>query len=85
MPLPFRALITEQQAQESAQKIKIYTQSNSHNERAVCESDVNGFIDVYVDTKSGLILGACLMCNRAGEMLSEILVAMENKIKLTYH
>jgi len=57
----------------------IYSQPSDKNERAICESDVHGFMDVYVD-KSGKIVGACLVNNRAGELLSELCVAIRNKI-----
>merc|ERR1712048_1227506 len=56
-----------------------FSQPSSHNERAVCENDLRGFIDVYLD-KKGFIAGACIMNNRAGELLAELLVAMENKV-----
>mmetsp|Transcript_120470 Transcript_120470/g.209096 ORF Transcript_120470/g.209096 Transcript_120470/m.209096 type:complete len:153 (-) Transcript_120470:116-574(-) len=69
--------LTEDEAR--AQGHEIWSQPCTVNERAVCEVDLRGFIDVYLD-KSGKIVGATIMNNRAGELLSEILVAMEHKI-----
>lgn len=58
---------------------QVYSQDGSKNERAICESDTRGFIDVYLDGK-GRVMGATVMNNRAGELLSELTVAMENRI-----
>jgi pyruvate/2-oxoglutarate dehydrogenase complex dihydrolipoamide dehydrogenase (E3) component len=72
--------LTEAEAREKG--FEIVSQPASHNERAVCEDDKLGFIDVYID-KSGYIKGACIMNGRAGELLSEILIAMEKKFPFT--
>jgi len=72
--------LTEAEAQE--QGCDIFSQPSSHNERAICESDQRGFIDVYLN-KGGLVAGACIMNNRAGELLAELLVLMEKKLPFT--
>jgi len=69
--------LTETEAREKGHEV--FSQPSTHNERAICEGDVQGFIDVYLD-KKGHIVGACIMNNRAGELLAELLVAMEKKI-----
>lgn len=72
--------MTEEEARAAHGKnLRVAKMDNSHNERAICESDLKGFTEVYMDQK-GQILGATLMSNRAGEVLTELLVAMENKI-----
>jgi pyruvate/2-oxoglutarate dehydrogenase complex dihydrolipoamide dehydrogenase (E3) component len=45
-------------------------------DRAILESDDEGFLDVYVKKGSDKILGATLVAGHAGEMLSEITLAM---------
>jgi len=72
--------LTEDEAR--AKGYEIWSQSSTKNERAICEHDQLGFIDVYLD-KAGLVVGACIMNNRAGELLSEILICMEHKIPFT--
>ena len=72
--------LTEAEAREAG--YQIVSQPASHNERAVCESDLRGFVDVYLD-KDARVVGATIMNNRAGEMLSELLVVMENKLPFT--
>jgi len=69
--------MTESEARERG--FQVYTQDSSKNERAICETDTRGFIDVYLDGK-GRVVGATVMNNRAGELLSELTIAMENKI-----
>jgi len=69
--------LTEEEARERG--FQVYSQDGSKNERAICESDTRGFIDVYLDGK-GRVMGATVMNNRAGELLSELTVAMENRI-----
>eukprot|EP00812_Abedinium_dasypus_P008801 NODE_2535_length_918_cov_189.710313.p1 GENE.NODE_2535_length_918_cov_189.710313~~NODE_2535_length_918_cov_189.710313.p1 ORF type:complete len:251 (+),score=60.29 NODE_2535_length_918_cov_189.710313:85-753(+) len=72
--------LTEAEAREKG--YEVFSQPSVHNERAICEGDLRGFIDVYLDKKDHIV-GACIMNNRAGELLAELLVAMENNIKFT--
>ena len=62
--------------------LQVFSQPFSHNERALCEGETRGFIDVYLDSKDQIV-GACIMNNRAGELLAEILVSMEKRIPFT--
>merc|ERR1712167_529732 len=59
--------LTEEEARQQGHEI--VSQPSAHNERAVCENDSLGFIDVYLD-KHDHIVGACIMNNRAGELLA---------------
>ncbi len=51
-------------------------------DRAVCEDEDNGFIKAVVDGKKN-ILGVHIIGPAAGEALSEWVLAMENKIKIS--
>jgi len=51
-------------------------------DRAECNSDEFGFIKITYLEKSYEILGACIMSPCAGEMISEIAVAMKTKLKV---
>jgi pyruvate/2-oxoglutarate dehydrogenase complex dihydrolipoamide dehydrogenase (E3) component len=53
----------------------------SHVDRAVCENDRNGFIKV-IATSDGTILGATIVARRAGESLSELIVAIKQNVKV---
>jgi len=61
---------------------EVFSQPGSQNERAVCEGDTESFIDVYLD-QNQMIKGACIMNQRAGELLSEILVCIAHKLPFT--
>ncbi|MGD2095958.1 MAG: mercuric reductase [Desulfobacterales bacterium] len=45
-------------------------------DRAILEGDDHGFLDVYVKKGTDEILGATMVCRHAGDMISEISVAM---------
>ncbi len=51
-------------------------------DRAVCDNDDEGMIKI-VATPAGTILGATLVGHRAGEAIMEIVMAMQNKLKLS--
>ena len=52
-----------------------------HVDRAVCENDVDGFIKVTA-LKDGRILGATIVAGRAGEMITEFVIAIQHKLRL---
>ncbi len=52
-----------------------------HVDRAICEGDEAGFIKI-VHKKDGTLLGATVVAARAGEVITEFVVALQNKLKL---
>jgi pyruvate/2-oxoglutarate dehydrogenase complex dihydrolipoamide dehydrogenase (E3) component len=52
-------------------------------DRAILEGDSEGFLKIHAATHDGRILGATLVSRHAGEMISEITLAMNNGIKLS--
>jgi pyruvate/2-oxoglutarate dehydrogenase complex dihydrolipoamide dehydrogenase (E3) component len=52
----------------------------SHTDRAVCENDTDGFIKL-VAKKDGTILGATIVAGRAGEAITEFIVAIKQGMK----
>lgn len=63
-------------------RLAIYTLPFSKLDRAVTASRTEGMIKVITKKWSGKILGATLVGERAGDMLSEISLAMREKIPL---
>ena len=63
-----------------ADKVRVAFQKMSHVDRAICESDTNGFIKIVYHAKNLKILGATVMGPSAGEMIAEIGVAMHMKM-----
>ena len=51
-------------------------------DRAVLDGDEEGFLKVHVNVRDGYVLGATLVARHAGEMISELTLAMTQKIKL---
>lgn len=49
-----------------------------HNDRAICDGNTVGMVRIHVDGKSDKILGASIVGEGAGNMISEITLAMES-------
>jgi pyruvate/2-oxoglutarate dehydrogenase complex dihydrolipoamide dehydrogenase (E3) component len=74
---------TEEQARSKFENnLKVCCTKLSHVDRAVCENDGDGFIKI-VAKSDGTILGATIVAARAGETLSELIVAIKQKLKVT--
>ena len=62
--------------------IDTYRASISQNDRAVADGDDEGFIKVHTAKGSDKILGATIVARHAGDIISEITMAMQHKIGL---
>ena len=73
---------SEQKARSDyGDELKIRRWTLSKVDRAVCENDRNGFIKVLAKP-DGSVLGATIVGQRAGETITEIVMAMKHKLKL---
>lgn len=70
--------LSEQQAlkEYGPNKIEVLKRDLTESDRAVCESETYGFIKVVCLKRSGQIVGATIVSPSAGELISEISVAM---------
>jgi pyruvate/2-oxoglutarate dehydrogenase complex dihydrolipoamide dehydrogenase (E3) component len=66
----------ENQARERGLDLTTLTVPLNEVDRAVLESDENGFARIHAEKRSGRILGATLVARHAGEMISEISLAI---------
>ncbi len=66
----------EQQAKEKGIDLTTFTVELSDVDRAVLDGEDEGFLKVHVKKGSDKILGATLVARHAGEMISEITLAM---------
>jgi pyruvate/2-oxoglutarate dehydrogenase complex dihydrolipoamide dehydrogenase (E3) component len=74
--------LTEEQARaKHGDNVQVRRWNMDHADRAVCENDRNGFIKLIVDNK-GAVLGATVVNARAGETITEIIVAIKQKLKV---
>lgn len=73
---------TEQQARAKfGGAVQVRRWEMDHADRAVCENDRNGFVKVIVN-RNGALLGATVVNARAGETITEVTVAMKQKMKI---
>jgi pyruvate/2-oxoglutarate dehydrogenase complex dihydrolipoamide dehydrogenase (E3) component len=75
--------LTEEQArQRFRNEVTIGRWEMSRVDRAVCDDDRDGFIKV-VTKRNGAILGATVVGSRAGETITEFIVAIERQLKIS--
>ena len=70
-------------AKEAGVEIDTYVQSFEHVDRAILESNVEGFVKVHTKKGTDKIVGATIVAENAGDMISEITVAMANGLGLS--
>jgi pyruvate/2-oxoglutarate dehydrogenase complex dihydrolipoamide dehydrogenase (E3) component len=73
----------EREATDQGFKVATYTQPLSGVDRAVTDGEENGFVKIHVRRDTNHILGATIVARHAGEMISEISVAMAGRLQLT--
>jgi pyruvate/2-oxoglutarate dehydrogenase complex dihydrolipoamide dehydrogenase (E3) component len=69
----------EKDAVAAGYDVATITESLKHVDRAVLDSEDEGFARVHYDRKNGRILGGTLVARHAGEMISELTLAMVAK------
>jgi pyruvate/2-oxoglutarate dehydrogenase complex dihydrolipoamide dehydrogenase (E3) component len=75
--------LTEEQARKRfGDDIKVGRTEMSQVDRAVCEDDRDGFIKV-VAKKNDVIVGATVVGSRAGEIITEFILAIERQMKIS--
>jgi pyruvate/2-oxoglutarate dehydrogenase complex dihydrolipoamide dehydrogenase (E3) component len=73
---------TEAQARERFGKhVQVRRWEMRRTDRAVCENDTGGFIKV-IAKKDGTVLGATIVAGRAGDAITEFILAMRRHVKL---
>ncbi len=63
-------------AEERGIKVDTFTVEMSTNDRAILDGEVDGFLKVHVRKGTDRIVGATLVAARAGDMISELTLAM---------
>jgi pyruvate/2-oxoglutarate dehydrogenase complex dihydrolipoamide dehydrogenase (E3) component len=72
----------ERDAVGKGMEVETYTVDMSDVDRAILEGEEEGMVRIHVKKGSDIILGATIVARHAGEMISEISVAMEGKVGL---
>ncbi|MCS6925390.1 MAG: mercuric reductase [Candidatus Binatia bacterium] len=68
--------LSEQEAREKGIRIRTFVQEFDEVDRAVLDGETEGFVKVHVREGSDTILGATIVARHAGEMISELTLAM---------
>jgi pyruvate/2-oxoglutarate dehydrogenase complex dihydrolipoamide dehydrogenase (E3) component len=75
--------LTEEQARSTfGESVTVHRWKMTHTDRAICEDDCDGFVKL-VTKKDGKLLGATVVNARAGETITEFIVAMKHGLKVS--
>ncbi len=74
--------LSEHEANEQNIAIDTLTQEFSEVDRAILEGETDGFVKVHTKKGSDRILGATIVARNAGDMISQITLAMKHRIGL---
>ncbi len=72
----------EQEAEEQGIKLDSYIQEFADNDRAILAGETTGFVKVHTRQGTDKILGATIVATHAGDLISEITLAMNNGLGL---
>lgn len=75
--------LNETEAQDKGILIDTYVQHFRDVDRAILEGEVEGFVKVHVKQGSDQILGATIVARNAGDMISEVTLAMTHGLGLS--
>ena len=68
-------------AEHGSRKVTVYRESLDHNDRARADGDTNG--EIVVVTVSGRVVGGHAICAHAGELVHELVLAVDRGLDLT--
>jgi pyruvate/2-oxoglutarate dehydrogenase complex dihydrolipoamide dehydrogenase (E3) component len=74
--------VSERDAAERGIAIDTYRTALEHVNRAVTDGEEEGFIKLHVKKGSDQILGATIVASHAGELISEVTLAIVGKLGL---
>jgi pyruvate/2-oxoglutarate dehydrogenase complex dihydrolipoamide dehydrogenase (E3) component len=72
----------EKQAQDKGMQVETFTRHFNEVDRAILEGQTNGFARVHVRKGSDKIIGATIVASHAGDLISEITLAMTHGLGL---
>ena len=72
----------EKEATEQGMAVETYTQELGEVDRAILDSETQGFVRVHVRKGTDKVVGATIVAAHAGEIISEITLAILGKLGL---
>lgn len=76
-----RVGLSEEEARTAGRTVRVFTHPMSAVDRARLDGDTEGFVKLVLDP-NGRILGATIVAAHAGEMIGEIVLAMQNGLRV---
>ncbi|MEO6724239.1 MAG: mercuric reductase [Blastocatellia bacterium] len=73
----------EADAREAGFDVATITEQFDDNDRAILDGETEGFARVHYDRKTGKILGGTIIARHAGEMISELTLAITHGLKVS--
>jgi len=73
---------TEKEAQARGRRVETFTLPFADLDRAILDGETEGFARVHMDAKTRRLLGATLVSRHAGESIGELVLAMNQQLKL---
>jgi pyruvate/2-oxoglutarate dehydrogenase complex dihydrolipoamide dehydrogenase (E3) component len=73
----------ERETNDRGIDVDTWTTPMDQVDRAITDGEVNGFVKIHARRDTNHITGATIVARHAGEMISEISVAMAGKLRLT--
>ncbi len=77
-----RVGLSEEEARQRGVRVRVFRQEMAGVDRAVLDGATEGFVKVLVKEGTGRILGATVVAEHAGEMISELTLAMTARLGL---
>jgi pyruvate/2-oxoglutarate dehydrogenase complex dihydrolipoamide dehydrogenase (E3) component len=74
--------LSEQEAKEQEITYCVFTQELNRVDHAILDGEDEGFVKVLVNPKKDTILGATIVAAHAGDLISELTLAMTGKLGL---
>lgn len=72
----------EKEALSKGLKVRTFVQKLADVDRAILDGETEGFVKILVEEGTDRILGATIVASHAGDMISEVSVAMNNGVGL---
>jgi pyruvate/2-oxoglutarate dehydrogenase complex dihydrolipoamide dehydrogenase (E3) component len=72
----------EAEARAKGLAVQTFTQPLTHVDRAILDGETDGFVKIHVKAGSDRILGATVVARHAGDMISELTLAMTARLGL---
>src|SRR5262249_54003758 len=71
----------EHEARERGVPVRTIVQEFHDVDRAVLDGETDGFVKVHIHAKKGTLVGATIVARHAGDMISELTLAMVGGLK----